>query len=53
MADNDARDVQLPGSAGRAIGFLMYPPAETAAVRFDGCDPDGFKYRASAREIAL
>lgn len=53
IAYNDARDVRLPGSAGPALGFLMYPQAETAAGRFDCLDPDAFKYTISAQEIAL
>lgn len=53
IAYNDARDVQLPGSAGPALGFLMYPQAESAAGRFDCLEPDAFKYTISAREIAL
>jgi len=51
LAYNDAHDVRLPGSKGPAIGFLMYPQAETAKERLDSLDPDGFKYTITAREI--
>lgn len=49
---NVAHDVKLPGSAQPALGFLMYPQAETAKGPFDSLDPDGFKYRLTAREVA-
>lgn len=51
IAYNDARDVRLPGSAGPAVGFLMYPQAETAAGRLDCLDASVFKYTISTREI--
>lgn len=51
VAYNDAHDVKLPGSDGPAIGYLMYPQAETAAGRSDPLDPDAFKYVITAREI--
>jgi len=51
LAYNYAHDVKLPGSNGPAIGFLMYPQAETAKERLDSLDPDNFKYTISAREI--
>jgi transglutaminase-like putative cysteine protease len=51
FAYNEAHDVRLPGSKGPAIGFLMYPQAETAKERLDSLDPDGFKYTITAREI--
>jgi transglutaminase-like putative cysteine protease len=51
LAYNDAHDVKLPGSDGPAIGFLMYPQAETGKERLDSLDPDNFKYSISAREI--
>ena len=31
MAYNYAHDVELPGSTGRRVAFLMYPQAETGA----------------------
>jgi transglutaminase-like putative cysteine protease len=52
MAYNFARDVALPGSAGKPLGFLMYPQAETADGRLDSLDPDSFKYEITAKEIA-
>ena len=51
LAYNEAHDVRLPGSKGPALGFLMYPQAETAKGRFDELDPDNFKYTITAREL--
>lgn len=51
LAYNDAHDVALPGSKGPAIGYLMYPQAETEAGRLDCLDPDSFKYSITAREV--
>jgi transglutaminase-like putative cysteine protease len=51
LAYNEAHDVKLPGSSGPALGFFMYPQAETAKGRLDELDPDGFKYTITAREI--
>jgi transglutaminase-like putative cysteine protease len=53
LAYNDAHDVKLPGSKGPAIGFLMYPQAETAKERLDSLDPDSFKYTITARELKV
>ncbi len=53
IAYNDARDVRLPGAAGPAVGFLMYPQAETAAGRLDCLDASTFKYTISTKEIAV
>jgi transglutaminase-like putative cysteine protease len=50
MAYNFAHDVALPGSSGAAVGFLMYPQAETADGRLDSLDPDNFKYEITSRE---
>jgi transglutaminase-like putative cysteine protease len=52
MAYNFAHDVELPGSSGASLGFLMYPQAETAGGRLDSLDPDGFKYEITSTEIA-
>jgi transglutaminase-like putative cysteine protease len=52
MAYNYAHDVKLPGSAGPAIPFLMYPQAEADGVRVDSLDPDAFRYEITSREIA-
>jgi len=51
LAYNEAHDVKLPGSKGPAIGFLMYPQAETEKERLDSLDPDAFKYTITSREI--
>jgi hypothetical protein len=51
MAYNFAHDVELPGSGGRAIPFLMYPQAETAEGRVDCLDADTFRYEITSREI--
>ena len=53
LAYNYAHDVQLPGSAGPRIPYLMYPNGETAKGRLDPLEPDAFKYVITAREIAL
>jgi len=52
MAYNFAHDVSLPGSSGRAVPFLMYPQAETAAGRVDSLDADAFRYEITSREVA-
>ncbi len=51
LAYNEAHDVKLPGSSGRAVGFLMYPQAETGKERLDSLDPDNFKYTITSREL--
>ena len=51
LAYNEAHDIKLPGSNGPAIGFLMYPQAETGKERLDSLDPDNFKYTITAREL--
>jgi transglutaminase-like putative cysteine protease len=51
VAYNQAHDVRLPGSSGPALGFLMYPQAETNNERLDPLDPDNFKYTITAREL--
>jgi transglutaminase-like putative cysteine protease len=51
MAYNTAHDIQLPGSSGPAIAFLMYPQAETAQGRLDPLDPADFRYAITAQEI--
>ena len=50
IAYNFAHDVALPGSNGAAVGFLMYPQAETAEGRLDSLDPDNFKYEITSKE---
>jgi hypothetical protein len=48
---NSAHDVNLPGSNGGAVGFLMYPQAETDAGRLDCCAPETFRYTIQAAEL--
>lgn len=52
LAYNAAHDVELPGSKGPRLAFLMYPQAETAAGRLDCLDPDSFKYSITASAIS-
>jgi len=52
LAYNFAHDVELPGSSGPRIGFLMYPQAEVDGERLDSLDPDGFKYVITAKQIS-
>ena len=52
LAYNFAHDVELPGSAGPKVGFLMYPQAEVDGERLDSLDPDSFKYVIKAKEIS-
>lgn len=51
IAFNDAHDVMLPGSTGKALPFLMYPQAEVGGTRLDSLDPEHFKYTITAREL--
>ena len=51
LAYNYAQDVELPGSGGSPVPFLMYPQAETAEGRLDSLDPDHFQYQITAHEI--
>ena len=51
IAYNFAHDVVLPGSKGAAVGFLMYPQAETAGRRLDSLNPEAFEYKIIARAI--
>ncbi|HUA01926.1 MAG TPA: transglutaminase domain-containing protein [Candidatus Aquilonibacter sp.] len=51
VAYNFAHDVVLPGSAGKPVGFLMYPQAETDNGRLDSLDAANFKYEITAKEI--
>jgi hypothetical protein len=50
-ADDTAHDIALPGSTGPAVGFLIFPQAETAAGRLGCLDPDGFEYALTATEV--
>jgi transglutaminase-like putative cysteine protease len=51
LAYNVAHDLNLPGSNGPAVEFLMYPQAEIAGARLDSLDPDNFKYVITAKEL--
>ena len=51
IAYNAAADVQLPGSSGKALPFLMYPQAESGGRRHDPLDAENFVYKIHAREI--
>jgi transglutaminase-like putative cysteine protease len=53
VAYNDAHDVDLPGSTGQDLGFLMYPQAEIENVRKDSLSPDDFIYAIESREASL
>jgi transglutaminase-like putative cysteine protease len=53
LAYSYAHDVQLPGSTGAKIPYLMYPNGETSEGRLDQLDPDNFKYTLTAREIKI
>ena len=48
---NFAHDVELPGSQGQRLGFLMYPQAETETGRLDCLDADNFEYMIRAKEV--
>ena len=52
MAYNFAQDVELPGSGGPTLPFLMYPQAQTVEGRLDSLDPDNFKYEITAKELS-
>lgn len=52
LAYNFAHDLELPGSRGAPIPFLMYPQGENQAGRFDSLDPASFVYRMTAKEIS-
>ena len=52
MAYNFAQDVELPGSSGTTLPFLMYPQAQTSEGKLDSLDPENFKYEITARELS-
>src|SRR5215813_306553 len=52
MAYNFAQDIELPGSTGATVPFLMYPQAETSEGPLDSLDPANFKYEINARELS-
>jgi transglutaminase-like putative cysteine protease len=49
LAYNTAHDVVLPAAQQPALGFFMYPQAESGKIVYDSLDPDAFKYRLTAR----
>jgi len=51
LAYNFAHDIELPGSNGPRLPFLMYPQAETANARLDCLDFASLKYTITAREL--
>jgi transglutaminase-like putative cysteine protease len=51
IAWNFAHDVRLANASRGAVGFLMYPQAETSEGRLDSLDPDNFKYTITSREL--
>jgi transglutaminase-like putative cysteine protease len=52
VAYNHGHDVDLPGSNGAAIPFLMYPNGETADGRLNSIDPATFRYEIHSRELS-
>lgn len=48
---NDAHDVQLPGSSGQSVAFLMYPQAEDSHGMVDCLAPKDFRYTIHAKRI--
>jgi transglutaminase-like putative cysteine protease len=52
LAYNFAHDVDLPGSSGPKLAFLMYPQGEIAGMRLDCLDAENFKYTITAKELA-
>jgi transglutaminase-like putative cysteine protease len=51
LAYNMGHDVQLPGSSGPKVPFLMYVNAETGGQRLDQLDPDSLGYSITAWDI--
>ena len=51
LAYNFAHDIELAGSNGHRVAFLMYPQAECGNARLDCLDPDTFKYTITAKEL--
>jgi transglutaminase-like putative cysteine protease len=51
LALNIGHDVELPGSTGPKLPYLMYPNGETGGERLDQLDPGRFTYTITAREI--
>jgi transglutaminase-like putative cysteine protease len=51
LALNFGHDVELPGSTGPKLHYLMYPNGETGGERLDEMDSRKFTYTITAREI--
>ncbi|HEY6909802.1 MAG TPA: transglutaminase-like domain-containing protein [Myxococcales bacterium] len=51
VAFNTGHDIELPGSKGPKVPFLMYPNGETGGERLNQLDPDKFRYSITSREI--
>jgi transglutaminase-like putative cysteine protease len=50
LALNFGQDVELPGSKGPKLPFLMYPNGETGGERLDELDPDRFRYTITSHQ---
>jgi transglutaminase-like putative cysteine protease len=50
---NIAHDLNLPGSSGPIIPFLMYPQGEADGKRLDSLDPETFAYAITSKEITV
>ena len=48
---NAAQDVDLHGSSGKSLPFLVFPQAETLEGRFDSLDSERFNYSVNASRI--
>ena len=48
---NAAQDVNLRGSTGRTLPFLVYPQLETAEGRYDSLDGNRLSYSVSASRV--
>jgi hypothetical protein len=51
LPHNYAHEVRLLHATGPALGFFMYPQAETAQGRKDSLAPKTFRYTITATEI--
>jgi hypothetical protein len=50
---NAAQDVELRGTTGKTLPFLVFPQAETEKGRFDSLDTEHFSYNVSASRVEL
>jgi transglutaminase-like putative cysteine protease len=48
---NAAQDVDLRGTTGKTLPFLVFPQAETESGRFDSLDAERFSYSVSASRV--